>query len=562
MPNDKRPPGSRQATLALGQDFMKSASAQPEVLAEEDLLLEDVDDDGGFEEEKTMVFASSQAESEPEDDFEDEKTRVFQPAAPAPAPAARRGAPAPGKVSPARETSPQPRSTGAQSRPATGRAQPSAKARPTSEIIAGRSQPTPGPVTLPTFEDDMPDEATVIIDPSQAPVIERSVAPRRGSGPQPQAAVDNGQTKMLTIAVLALGLLFVGLLAYVFMSGGPAGGGAPAAPLSATLRVESQPAGATVLLDGVPYRFPSTGETARTPTLIDGLSAERAYQVGIAAEGFQPASQEVRMEPGEVRSVRLTAEPLPARLDLVTQPAGAAVALNGQPRGMTPLVIENLDPSTVYTLTVTREGYETRVQTLRFDQAQGREQSLVLTLVAEVEAPAEVEAIEEPPPARVAAPAAAPPQRVATPAPTQRVAPTTRTAAPEPTTPRSVAVAPAQQPAPTTTTRRDPREVVTSRPATPAPAPTASPEPRQRPSERSAASTAGTGTLSVNAVPAGQVWINGRQVAAETPLLNHALAPGTYRVQVRYIMSGQFSETRNVTIQAGGAERVLFRGAQ
>lgn len=77
------------------------------------------------------------------------------------------------------------------------------------------------------------------------------------------------------------------------------------------------------------------------------------------------------------------------------------------------------------------------------------------------------------------------------------------------------------------------------------------------PAQAPAAAT-GTGTISVQARPYGQVWINNRMVASETPLLNHELPAGSYRVKVFFVANREFSEERTVRIAPGENQRVTF----
>lgn len=67
------------------------------------------------------------------------------------------------------------------------------------------------------------------------------------------------------------------------------------------------------------------------------------------------------------------------------------------------------------------------------------------------------------------------------------------------------------------------------------------------------------GSLSVQAVPYGQVWINGRMVANETPLINHRLPAGAHRVKVYFVPLRSFSDERTIRIEAGASESVTFR---
>ncbi len=56
------------------------------------------------------------------------------------------------------------------------------------------------------------------------------------------------------------------------------------------------------------------------------------------------------------------------------------------------------------------------------------------------------------------------------------------------------------------------------------------------------------GTLSVNSIPWGEVYINGKPTGQTTPLRDYKLKPGKYSVKIFFPGSNRFSETRTVKI--------------
>ena len=70
------------------------------------------------------------------------------------------------------------------------------------------------------------------------------------------------------------------------------------------------------------------------------------------------------------------------------------------------------------------------------------------------------------------------------------------------------------------------------------------------------------GRISVQAVPAGQVFIDGEVVATETPLMNFEIEAGTHTVKVYFINLRSFSEERRVRVVAGEGRSVVFRSRE
>ena len=95
---------------------------------------------------------------------------------------------------------------------------------------------------------------------------------------------------------------------------------------------ESVPAGARILIDGV--------ESGVTPRRIE--RAEGRYRVRMELAGCIPAEQTVTLKRGGKAKVRCELAMKPARLTVESEPQGAEIFLNGEKRGVTPCVIENL----------------------------------------------------------------------------------------------------------------------------------------------------------------------------------------------------------------------------
>lgn len=107
---------------------------------------------------------------------------------------------------------------------------------------------------------------------------------------------------------------------------------------SATLRVNSDPPGVEVLLNGVPR--------GQTPVVLERIPDGDSV-VELKSEGYAPYRQSIRLSAGDDESVDVALVPLPASLQVVSMPPGARVYIDNQYRGDSPLALENLTPGTV-----------------------------------------------------------------------------------------------------------------------------------------------------------------------------------------------------------------------
>lgn len=157
----------------------------------------------------------------------------------------------------------------------------------------------------------------------------------------------------------------------------PASPAQPAPPASiGRLLVRSTPSGATVSVDGAPR--------GTTPLALRDVDIG-TRTVTIARRGYIPETRTVQLSkerPSRSLEVRLTAEPeggpprpsTPATLGkpavstgslaIESRPAGAAVTIDGKPRGKTPLTINDLAPGD-YRVTFTLPGYRNVATTVR-----------------------------------------------------------------------------------------------------------------------------------------------------------------------------------------------------
>ena len=116
----------------------------------------------------------------------------------------------------------------------------------------------------------------------------------------------------------------------------------------AELALETEPDGAEVWIDGEPAG-------RQTPTRLPVLPGPHTLEFKL--DGYSPRRLAVLTAPRQDQTLApLTLTPAPVQLRLASEPAGAAVTLNGRPVGATPLTLA-LTPKAPYRLEVLKAGY-------------------------------------------------------------------------------------------------------------------------------------------------------------------------------------------------------------
>ena len=154
-------------------------------------------------------------------------------------------------------------------------------------------------------------------------------------------------------------------------------------PVKGLLLVTSEPAGCDISLDGM--------SLGRTPRLITSLDAKDVYRLLLQKPGYQSRTVEVKFSGRTplVKHEELIVDS--GIIEVTSDPAGADVIVNGQPRGTTPATIRDV-PKGRATITLRKQGFaeETRElamvagesQTL-FVKLSGLPGTMVLTSVPE-----------------------------------------------------------------------------------------------------------------------------------------------------------------------------------
>lgn len=97
--------------------------------------------------------------------------------------------------------------------------------------------------------------------------------------------------------------------------------------------------------------------------VVDEVLLEDTYRLVAERRDYRPVEkEEVALRFRETVDVEMRLEPLPAQVEIVSEPEGATVLLDGVVRGRTPLVIADLPVDTPLQFEVVRPGYRERSQ--------------------------------------------------------------------------------------------------------------------------------------------------------------------------------------------------------
>lgn len=130
-----------------------------------------------------------------------------------------------------------------------------------------------------------------------------------------------------------------------------------------TAQFTSSPPGATVSVDGRPR--------GTTPLSLERLPTG-VHEVVVALDRRQPHSERLELKAGQSATLQVELKPVPARLHVTSEPSGASVALDGRPRGRTPLALESLTPGSVRVV-VSLDGYTADTQQVALGASESRE---------------------------------------------------------------------------------------------------------------------------------------------------------------------------------------------
>jgi hypothetical protein len=129
-----------------------------------------------------------------------------------------------------------------------------------------------------------------------------------------------------------------------------AGGGEKAAT-TGRFEILSTPTGAHVFVNNVPLSDP-------TPVFYESAAAGESYEIKLTLPGYKPETRKATMPAsGGRHQVLVSLERIRVSLRVETEPPGASVYLNGNPRGSAPVTLEDLDPDDATTVEVRKKGF-------------------------------------------------------------------------------------------------------------------------------------------------------------------------------------------------------------
>ena len=143
---------------------------------------------------------------------------------------------------------------------------------------------------------------------------------------------------------------YEGVDEFMFLrEGGSVSKNAVLSPVKGILLLVTEPAGCDISLDGVSY--------GKTPRLITSLDAKDAYRLLVQKPGYQPRTVEVKFN-GRTPLVKNESLVIDSGIiEVTSEPAGAEVTVNGQPRGLTPTKVEGV-PKGRATVGIKKKGFE------------------------------------------------------------------------------------------------------------------------------------------------------------------------------------------------------------
>ncbi len=219
------------------------------------------------------------------------------------------------------------------------------------------------------------------VPPVAAPPVEE-VTPVRAAPPPPRAEVRRApavpkKAKTLRNAIAAM--LVLAAAAFVLYRFVPAvrfwERPMPEEITIGSVNITSTPEGAKIFLDGK-----DIGKV--TPTVIEDLDADKSYTIRLEKEDFSPAEGEVTIKAAEQVALALTLEAATGTLNIITDPEGASIMIDGKLTGnTTPATIEKLKLNTDLRLTLSKPDYEDFEQVVNLKTSKPQKISTKLTSI-------------------------------------------------------------------------------------------------------------------------------------------------------------------------------------
>ncbi|MFA4875522.1 MAG: PEGA domain-containing protein, partial [bacterium] len=140
-----------------------------------------------------------------------------------------------------------------------------------------------------------------------------------------------------------------------------------------SLNITSDPEGARIFLDGT-----DTGTV--TPTVIDKLPSGRIYTVRAEKDDYGPAERSIQISGPQRLDVALALSPPMGTLNIITEPPGAAIMVDGKLTGLnSPATIEKLKLGSDLRITLSKPDYEDFEQVVNLTSPKPQKISTKLT---------------------------------------------------------------------------------------------------------------------------------------------------------------------------------------
>jgi formylglycine-generating enzyme required for sulfatase activity len=117
----------------------------------------------------------------------------------------------------------------------------------------------------------------------------------------------------------------------------------------AQLHIESDPPGAQIVVDNA--------SPGRTPLDLR-LASQEIHEISLFKIGHELATRSIELEPGERKSLEIKLQPRIGIIDLIAQPAGATLSVDGKPSGDANQKLHLL--ASPHTLVIRKEGFQDR----------------------------------------------------------------------------------------------------------------------------------------------------------------------------------------------------------
>ena len=120
-------------------------------------------------------------------------------------------------------------------------------------------------------------------------------------------------------------------------------------PAPGFISIDSEPSNAMVLVDGQPV--------GQDPIRKLPIQAGKNVLIQIKHPEAEIYSQTIKLEKDETRNINQRLSLKPAKLNIMTEPLGVAISINGTAKGVTPLKRLTLEPGE-YTINFSKNGYK------------------------------------------------------------------------------------------------------------------------------------------------------------------------------------------------------------